>query len=209
MPVARSIPAARAVVTGLLAAFVLTFALAAFVPAPTFACSCAQISIGELDPTQNQVFVATAGEPMPQGTPVAVELWLTGPGAAPVVMLSPQSFENTSMCGVPQFQPGSRWILSTWAGDPTTQPSVSICQPHAQLDTPEGQTMLAEAQAAYGPGAVPEGGGAPTPAPTPEPSAPEAPADPTPLLVMAGIVGVAILGLGVVYLLGRGRPTAD
>ncbi len=39
-------------------------------------------------------------------------------------------------------------------------PATGQCQPHAQLGTPEGAAMLAEAEVAYGPGSVPEGGGA-------------------------------------------------
>jgi hypothetical protein len=107
-----------------------------------FACSCIQITIGELDPVQNQVYVATAAQATPLGTPMAVERWFIGPGAAPVVVLGPASFGDSAGCGTDPFPPGSRWIVSTWAGDPTQPPTTGLCQPHAQLDTPEGQAML-------------------------------------------------------------------
>ena len=189
--------------TGLLAVFVLTFVLAAFVAPPrAFACSCAQISIGQLDPTQNQVYVATAGQAVPEGTPMAVERWFVGPGAAPVVALGATSFGDSASCGTEQFQPGTRWIVSTWAGDPTQLPTTGLCQPHAQLDTPEGQAMLAEAVTAYGEGTVPEGG---APTPTPEPASPSAPSDGSGVLILAGVIGLGVVGLGLVYVIGRGR----
>lgn len=192
---------------GLTALFVLTFGWAALFPTPTFACSCVQISIGGLDPAQNQVYVATAGQATPQGTPMAVELWFAGPGPAPVVTLGPTSFGDSAGCGTEPFPPGSRWIVSTWAGDPTQPPTTGLCQPHAKLDTPEGQAMLAEAVTAYGGGSAPEGGGA-EPSATPEPSAPSAPTDPSTMLIVAGVIGLGAVGLGLVYVLGRGRSKA-
>ncbi|HEY8167640.1 MAG TPA: hypothetical protein VIF84_02890 [Candidatus Limnocylindrales bacterium] len=200
---------ARTISFGLLAAFVLTFALAAFVPAPTFACSCALITIGELDPTQNQVYVATAGEPIPDGTPMAVERWFAGPGAAPVVLLGASSFGDSAGCGTPQFAPGSRWIVSAWAGDPTQPPTTGLCQPHAPLDSPEGQAMLTQAAAAYGDGSTPEGGGGPSASPTAAPSAPAASGDATPMIAVGGVVLLGVLALGVVYVIGRSRSKAD
>ena len=192
---------------GLLAAFVLTFVMAAIVPPRAFACSCVQITIGGLDPAQNQVYIATAGQATPQGLPMAVERWFAGPGAAPVVNLGPASFGDSASCGTEPFPAGSRWILSTWAGDPTQPPTTGLCQPHALLDSPEGQAMLAEAVTAYGDGSVPEGGGA-GPTATPEPSAPSAPTDPSTVVILAGVIGLAVIGLGLVYVLGRGRQKA-
>jgi hypothetical protein len=197
----------RLVPSGLLAAFVLTFVLAAFAAPRAFACSCVQTTIGGLDPTQNQVYVATAGQPTPQGMPMAVERWFAGPGAAPVVILGPASFGDSASCGTEAFPAGSRWIVSTWAGDPTQPPTTGLCQPHALLESPEGQAMLTEAVTAYGDGSAPEGGGA-GPTATPVPTAPSAPTDPSTVVILAGVIGLAVIGLGLVYVLGRGRQKA-
>jgi hypothetical protein len=198
---------ARRSLFGLAAMFVLTFGSAALLPSPAFACSCAQITIGALDPTQNQVYIATAGQASPQGMPMAVERWFTGPGAAPVVTLGPASFGDSAGCGTEPFAPGSRWIVSAWAGDPAQAPTTGLCQPHALLDSPEGQAMLTEAVSAYGDGSVPEGGGA-GPTATPEPSAPSAPTDPSTTVILAGVIGLGVVGLGLVYVLGRNRTKA-
>src|SRR3989304_4677197 len=58
-------------------------------PPPSFACSCALVSIADFNQPENQVFVGTAGALGPQGQPVAVELWLHGTGAGPLVWLAP------------------------------------------------------------------------------------------------------------------------
>jgi len=147
---------------GLIALLALTVGWVALLPTPAFACSCALITIGDLDPTQNQVYVATAGQSTPQGTPMAVDVWFSGPGAAPVVILAASSFGDSAGCGTEPFAPGSRWIVTAWASDPSRPPTTGLCQPHGQLDTPEGQVLLAEAEAAYGPGTVPDGGAAPS-----------------------------------------------
>ena len=110
---------------------------------------------------------------------MAVEAWFAGPGAAPVVLLGAASFGDSAGCGTEPFPPGTRWIVSAWAGDPTQPPTTGLCSPHAQLGTPEGEAMLAEAVTAYGEGSAPEGGG---PTATPEPSAPSTPTDPSTVL---------------------------
>jgi hypothetical protein len=134
---------------------------------------------------------------------MAVERWFAGPGAAAVVTLGAASFGDSASCGTQPFPVGSRWIVSTWAGDPTQPPTTGLCQPHALLDSPEGQAMLAEAETAYGQGSAPEGGGGASPTAAPAP--PGAPVEPSAALALGGVIllGVAILGL--VYVVGRLR----
>ncbi len=192
---------------GLTAMVVLTFGWVTLFPTPVFACSCALISIGDLDPTESQVYVGTAGPATRQGTPMAVDRWFSGPGMAPVVTLAAASFGDSAGCGTEPFPPGSRWVVAAWAGDPTQLPTTGLCQPHAQLDSPEGQAMLAEAVTAYGDGSAPGGGGT-GPTATPAPEAPSAPTDPSATLIMVGVIGLGVIGLGLVYLLGRRRPSA-
>jgi hypothetical protein len=148
---------------------------------------------------QQQVFVATAGEFGPGGQPVAVRLWLHGTGAAAVVVLARDSFgQGGGDCTIPPLAPGTRWILGTWLEAPGAQPRISLCNPHAQLDTPEGQAMLREAQTAFGAGVAPAG--VPPDETTPSAVEPLAPA----LLIGTAVAGAAVLG-GLLVLVRR-RP---
>ncbi len=178
----------------------------------------------------------------PDGVRVAVEQWFSGTGAAPIVLIA-GDFSNGASCGVgsrPSL--GSRWIWVAWRpqdeeGIPNPLDDgvqISICQPFADLSTPQGEALLQEAIATFGGGAAPTGspsGEAPTDGPSAAPSAapsagPESPASPvataapaptsgpsseTIAIVAAG--GVLLLGLGVlagVLLVGRrGRGTGS
>jgi hypothetical protein len=135
-------------------------ALLLLVPAVAFACKCAPVSIGALDPATNQVYVGVAGAAIPGGTPMIVEAWFSGPGEAPEVLLAASSFGDSASCGIEPLPVGSSWIMSAQVPEPGAVPVTGMCQPHAALETPEGQAMLAEATAAYGPATVPTGGGA-------------------------------------------------
>jgi hypothetical protein len=179
------------------AAIALAVVGTAALPLPVFACKCAPTPIGALDPATSQVYVGTAAETVAAGTPMVVELWFEGPGEAPLTYLAPSSFGDSASCGIDPLAPGSRWIMSTFVAEPGATPTTGMCQPHAQLETPDGQAMLAQAEAAYGPGSQPEGGGG---------GDAVAPDDLTPFLTLGGIVGLAILGLVVILLLRRGRP---
>ena len=182
---------------GSLLALSLALVATAAIPGPVFACKCAPTNIGALDPATSQVYVGTAAATDAQGTPMGVEVWFEGPGEAPVVYLGPASFGDSASCGIDPLAPGSRWIMSTYLAEPTATPTTGMCQPHAQLDTPEGQAMLADAEAAYGSGTQPEGGGGAAP-----------PADDVdPFIAIGGIVGLAVLGLIVILLLRRGHDT--
>ena len=122
----------------------------------------------------------------PDGVRVAVEQWFSGTGAAPIVLIA-GDFGNGASCGVgsrPSL--GSRWIWVAWRpqgeeGIPNPLDDgvqISICQPFADLSTPEGEALLQEAIATFGGGAAPTGspsGEAPTDGPSAAPSAPPAP----------------------------------
>lgn len=152
-------PAPRSLV-GLLAAFLFAVTWIAVFPMPAFACKCAPTSIGALDPAQNQVYAGTAGTATSDGTPMTVARWYSGPGEAPTVELAASSFGDSASCGIEPLPVGSKWIMSAFVSGLEAVPATGQCQPHAQLGTPEGAAMLAEAEVAYGPGSVPEGGGA-------------------------------------------------
>jgi hypothetical protein len=181
----RSVGVTAAAIYALLNVFVW-FVLA---PPPTVACSCVLSSIADMDRPENQVFVGTAGAFGPGGQPMTVELWLHGPGLAPTVVLARDSFgQGGGDCTVPALPPGTRWVLSTWLGAPGAQPRIDACEPHARLDTPDGQAMLREALTAFGTGVAPPFG--PPSDVTPSSGDPLAPL----LLIGIVILGGALLG---------------
>ena len=141
---------------GLVAAFVFAVTWIAVFPMPAFACKCAPTTIGALDPTENQVYAGIAGTASSAGTPMTVTRWYSGPGEAPTVELAASSFGDSASCGIEPLPVGSQWIMSAYVGESGAQPTTGQCQPHAQLGTPEGAAMLAEAEAAFGPGTVPD-----------------------------------------------------
>lgn len=175
------------------------FVWLALPPPPAVACSCAQVSIGDMNGPENQVFVATAGVLGPGGQPVAVERWLHGTGAAPVVVLARGSFGQGggADCTIPPLPEGTNWILSTWLEAPGAQPRVGLCNPLAQLDSPEGQAMLGAAVAAFGAGFTPpplDPGGAPPTSP-----------DPVALTLLIGGVALGVIGVGGLVVWARRR----
>jgi hypothetical protein len=184
-------------VLGLAAAFVLALAWSIIGATPAFACKCAPTSIGALDPATSQVYVGTAAEAVAAGMPMLVELWFDGPGESPLTYLAPSSFGDSASCGIDPLAPGSRWIMSTFVADPGTTPVTGMCQPHALVETPEGQAMLAQAETAYGPGSQPEGGGEDTVGND----------DPTLflMLVFAGVAIIGVLGAAIVLAVRRDR----
>jgi hypothetical protein len=162
-------------------------------PPPSFACSCALVSIADFNQPENQVFVGTAGALGPQGQPVAGELWLHGTGAGPLVWLARDSFGDGASCGTAPLPQGTRWILGTWLEASDAQPRIGLCNPHARIDSPEGQAMLGEALAAFGAGVDPP---SPPPGDTAQPdSDPLAPA----LLIGTVALGVVVVGGIVVF----------
>jgi hypothetical protein len=154
------------------------------------------------------------------GVRVAVEQWFSGEGAAPVILIA-GDFGNGASCGVGSRPPvASRWIWVAWrppqeglANPLDTGVQVSICQPTADLATPEGEALLEEAVATFG-GEVPAGSpGTPeAPAATPDPS-PAPGADGPPAGTIALVAAVAVTGLGALLFVGilvvarRSRPS--
>lgn len=160
------------------------------------------------------------------GVRVAVEQWFSGTGAAPIILIT-GDFGNGASCGVGARPPvGSRWIWVAWRprGEGIPNPlgngvQINICQPFADLSTPEGDAMLQEAIAAFGGGATPAPPDAspsddgespvattPTSAPgaTATPPVDAGPTSETVAIYAAGavvLVGAALLG--VVLLVGR------
>lgn len=173
---------------------------------PVAACSCAMAgSMKEYATADNAVFTGKAGERIDRGVPVEVDQWLWGQGAADVVWLSGNSFGDSAGCGTNPPPAGTSWIWVAWLPGNNGDFGTGLCSPAAQLDTPEGQTMLEEALAVFDAQAPP----AATPEPTPAPQSP-ATTDPgsggrdATMLVIGGAVVLASLTMfGVVALVAR------
>ena len=204
----RAARPSRAWAALLVAAFVIPWLLLA---APVRACSCAGgLSLAEYARDPNTaVFTGTVGPREARGVPVAVERWYAGPGAGLVVWISPQSFGDSGMCGISEdsLPLGARMFFVGWVPEAGEDVALSICQPYAPLDAPDGADWQAEAERTFGLGGpvtsaeAPPGVPAsqpPTSAPTPGASAPPsggAGMDPTGLAIgLTAIAGAAVLG---------------
>jgi hypothetical protein len=149
------------------------------------------------------IFVGRAGATAGDAILFAVERWYRGAGAAPVVMLIPG---DSAMCGI-AISPGDRMVMVAYrTDDGRFRPS--LCSPHARVDSPEGAKLLAEANTAFGAGAVPVPGETPTPpgggpgSGTPGGGT----SGPGPWLLMgAAAAGLVALGVGLLFA-ARRRP---
>lgn len=171
-------------------------------PPPAAACSCALVAIADFKQPENQVFVGTAGALGPEGQPVAVQLWLHGTGAAPLVWLAPDSFGDGAACGTAPLPQGTRWILGTWLEAPNAQPRIGLCNPAARIDSPEGQAMLAEALTAFGAGVAPP---SPTQGDTAPPVNDPPVTDPLAPALLIGTVALGVVVVGGIVLFARRR----
>ncbi|MBA2717626.1 MAG: hypothetical protein H0U52_00090 [Chloroflexi bacterium] len=177
------------------------------VPRPVAACSCAMSeSLKEHATAEQAIFTGTAGQQQDRGVPVDVERWLWGQNAAPVVWLAASSFGDSAGCGTNPPRPGSHWLWVTWLPGNKGDFGTGLCSPAGDLDTPEGQEMLAEALAIFDEISVP----AATPVQTAEP--PNTASAPDPATAARDRAAITILGslligslalFGVVLLVGR------
>lgn len=184
-----------------LAVPVLTSAAWLMAAGPAAACSCAMPGpMSDYAAPDNAVFSGRAGALDGRGVPVEVDTWYHGTGAAPLVYLAKASFGDGASCGVTPPVPGSGWIWVTWLPPEGGDPQAGLCSPSAQLGTPEGDQMVADATATFG-GAPPPG--APTGPLDPAPS-PSVPPEAAPL-ILAGTLALGALVFAGVFLLGRRR----
>ena len=170
--------------------------------APAFACSCAMSgSMTDYAGAENAVFAGVAGPLDARGVPVRVTTWYHGSNEAPLVYLAKASFGDGAACGTTAPPNGTSWIwvayLSAEGGDYGT----GLCSPAAQLGTPEGNAMVADAAATFG-GAPPPG--VATGPPEAAPAAPLSP-DQAPL-ILAVTIGLGVVVLGAVAVFALRRP---
>ena len=174
---------------------------------PTFACSCVEQQPMKAYATPDYaIFAGTAGPSDARGVPVRVSQWFSGPGAAAIVYLAASSFGNGASCGTTVPGAGTEWVWVAWIPPEGGDPTSGLCNPHAQLGTPEGTSLLADVTAAFG-GAAPPGTETDPPgaAPTPPVVPPEAGA---PIVLLTVGLGLAVL-LGAVLVAGRRSRTRN
>ena len=167
------------------------------------ACRCVApepIAAHATDPTK-AVIVGGIMAADDRGVTVLVENWLSGPGGGPIVTLRPEGFTGGEAgCGAERPPVGSRWILVLFDWLPGGSGLVNGCTPRGDLATSEGQSMLAEAVAAFGPGSAPVATGV-----GPGTTDPAAPAEPSLIALGAGgaVAIIALLAAGAVALRRR------
>ena len=197
----------------LLVALLLAFVPQLALPKPTLACSC--IGPQPLEQYAKDGSVIISGRVVGRdavGVQVAVDRWFAGEGAAQAVWIT-GDFGNGASCGVGSEPPvNSQWLWVAWRPDGEPGLQISICAPTGDLATPEGQALLAEAEATFGEvGIVFPGSGGPAAA------SPDAPgdedvagdgADDAVVVASLGVVALGVLVLAGVVVLARRRQTA-
>jgi hypothetical protein len=172
-------------------------------PGCVVACSCAQPGDLATYRTDDTVIaIGRTGVRVGNDVPFTVERWFWGPGVAPIVPLVPADVRypdgttSFNTCGV--ALPAGQHLLMVAGRDPADgRLHPNICSPLVDVDTPEGQVLLAEAVATFGDGVVPT---------ATEPTEPPAgDALPMAVAVVAVAIGVVAL-LGVVLIVGRRQP---
>jgi hypothetical protein len=195
----------------LVAACLASFGILLWTAGPVEACSCAMPgSMKEYATVEHAVFTGKAGEQIDRGVPVEVDQWLWGEGAADVVWLTASSFGDSAGCGTNPPPAGTSWIWVAWLPGNNGDFGTGLCSPHAQLDTPEGQTMLADALAVFDPNAPPAATPEPTPAPQSPTSDPASGGRDASMLVIGGAVVLASLAMfGGIALIARRQDRRD
>lgn len=179
-------------------------------PRPVAACSCVALtSWKEAINADTAVFSGTAGQREGRGVPVRVERWFQGREAAPIVWLTAGSFNGnpgvSNSCGVEAPPPGSSWLWVAYRGE-NGDLSTGLCSPAGDLDTPEGQAMLAEALTIFGEISVPAASQAQTAEPpgaasTPDPAA--AARDQAAVTIIGGLLAGSLALFGALILVAR------
>lgn len=173
------------------------------VPRITVACSCvdpATILTMSADDPSSVVFTGETGPAVGTAMPVSVTGWYGSPAPTDVVMLDVQGGDSAS-CGMNPPPAGNEYLFGAYEASPG-QLAINACSLVADLGTPEGQALQAQADQVLG-----------DPYPPPE-AAPSAPPDASlsaqlgekiPLIVVL-LFAVGFLA-GIYVILRRRQPT--
>lgn len=190
----------------LLLAIALTATVRLAVPPITVACSCAMVEApmreAAADPTAS-VFTGIAGPSEAAGVQIKITRWFRG--AVPpsgIAVLDPAGFIDPmgGSCGTHAPGQGTEWIFIA-GRDEVGRYGVSMCSTHAPLAAPEGQALLADAEAVFGPPGVPLEAVDP-------PDDAASPIDTVLPILLGGLFAVGLVG-GLFGILGRRRPGED
>jgi hypothetical protein len=174
------------------------------VPRIVVACSCVPpetiLTMAAEDPS-SIVFTGETGPAVGAALPVSVTGWYGSTAPVDVVTLQVQTGDSAS-CGMNPPPAGGEYLFSAYP-DESGQLAINGCSVVADLSTPEGRALQAQAEASLGPPASP-----------PPPAAPSAPpaSDATggiTAIAPVVIVGIFVLGAIVGFIgLRRRRPEA-
>ena len=196
----------------LLVALAMVVVAHLWIPRPVAACSCVapidSLQMAAQDPSAT-IFTATTGPTFGDQMQVLVTRWFRGQpiaGIAAVEIL----LGDSAACGMSPLPAGRGYLFMTYPSE-TSPHALSSCSLQADLETPDGQAILARAIGLYGAGVAPPTDAPPTdpPAPTAPSTAPGAGAGLGGLNVSVPIViaVVSLMGiiLGLYLVLGRRR----
>ena len=110
-------------------------------------------TIRELGPAQ-VVVVGTVGERVPGGRLFHVERWFNGGAPATPILIAFKEGEPVGDCSYP-VATGERKIIAPWR-EPDGRLSADLGTLQADPATDDGRRYVAEAEALFGPGVVPE-----------------------------------------------------
>jgi hypothetical protein len=186
-----------------IAAALLAFLQLLTLPRPAEACSCVEPQPLARYASQGSVILAGRVDGRDErGVRVAVERWFAGAGPAQPVWIA-GDFGNSASCGVGSEPPvGSRWIWVAFRPDGERDLGISLCEPTADLATPEGQDLLDEALRTFGRGDPPAG--IPVALPAPE----ARPLDPLPILATGAVMILGGVAIGGTVVVARRRGSA-
>jgi len=183
----------------------------AIVP-PVAACSCMppQPMAAYAGDDSNVILTGVTESRDARGYPVTVTRWFQGGGILePRVWFDASGFDGQSAsCGIDPLPAGNEWIFVAYRIESRDELGLNLCSPFASLGDATGQTMLAEAAAAFGgEGVPPSATDPPDPPAVAIPPVPDNSAVVVPILI--ALVAAAGVVLGVFAIVGRRRDSED
>jgi hypothetical protein len=119
-------------------------------------------------------------------------------------------------CGIAPLPVATEWIFVAYRIEGRQELGTGLCSPHGALtgpDTDAGRAMLADAVRTFGPGFGLGAGtpGTPRPDATPGPDAPAgaASADPSPAVLLIGLVAALGFAAGIALVVARRRSESE
>jgi hypothetical protein len=177
----------------LVTALALALTVHLTVPRVAVACSCVApdmvLTMAAEDPS-TVVFTGEVGPAAGQVVPVQVKTWYGGPPPADIVTLQVQGGDSAS-CGMNPPPAGADYLFAAYENE-SGQLAINGCSVAADLATPEGQDLLAQADASLGPASTAPPGAGASPPPTSDPASQVTAA--VPLIIVGLFLVAAVIG---------------